>query len=206
MKTLQDLVVYLHRACFSPVTRTWTATIDAGYFATWPGLTSALVRKHLPKSIATAKGHLRQDRKNVRSTKLTTSPTTTQPTDTDQTTRTHCAFVKTVPISGTVYSDQTGRFLTTSSRGTKYVMIFYDYGSSAILAEPLKSRSASELLRAFSTLHQHLTDRGLRPSLQIVGNECPATLKAFMLQTGTKYQLAPPNMHRTNAAEKAIDT
>jgi hypothetical protein len=27
-----------------------------------------------------------------------------------------------------------------------------------------------------------------------------------MLQSGSKYQLAPPNMHRTNAAEKAIDT
>jgi hypothetical protein len=34
MKTLQDLVIYLHRACFSPVTTTWTAAIDAGFFAT----------------------------------------------------------------------------------------------------------------------------------------------------------------------------
>jgi hypothetical protein len=130
----------------------------------------------------------------------------TNPTTTDLLARTHCAFVKTVPISGTVYSDQTARFPTTSSRGTKYVMIFYDHDSSAILAEPLNSRSASELLRAFSKLHQHLTDRGLSPALQILDNECPAALKAFMLKAGTKYQLAPPNMHRTNAAEKAIDT
>jgi hypothetical protein len=69
MKTLADLVQYFHRACFSPVIKTWTQAIDAGFFATWPRLTSALVRKHLPKSVATAKGHLRQDRKNVRSTK-----------------------------------------------------------------------------------------------------------------------------------------
>jgi hypothetical protein len=66
--------------------------------------------------------------------------------------------------------------------------------------------SASELLRAFSKLHQYLTDRSLSPSLQILDNECPAALKAFMLKAGTKYQLAPPNMHRTNAAEKAINT
>jgi hypothetical protein len=85
-------------------------------------------------------------------------------------------------------------------------MIFYDHDSSAILAEPLKARSASELLRAFSKLHQHLTDRGLSPALQILDNECPAALKAFMLKAGTKYQLAPPNTHHTNAAEKAIDT
>ena len=201
MQTLPDLVTYLHRACFSPVPATWTKAIDAGYFATWPGLTSDLVRKHLAKSVATAKGHLRQDRKNVRSTKPTAPLPAPEPT-----TRTHCAFTKIILISGTLYSDQTGHFPTTSSRGSKYVMIFYDFDSSAILAEPLKSRSASELLRAFSKLHQHLTDRGLRPALQILDNECPATLKTFMLQSGTKYQLAPPNIHRTNAAEKAIDT
>ena len=203
MTTLRDLVIYLHRACFSPVTSTWTAAIDEGYFATWPGLTSAVVRKHLPKSLATAKGHLRQIRKNIRSTK----PSAPLPPAPDEpTTRSHFAFFKIVLISGTVYSDQTGRFPHTSSRGTKYIMIFYDYDSNAILAEPLKSRSGSELLRAFSKLHQHLTDRGLRPSLQILDNECPAQLKAFMLTAGTKYQLAPPNMHQTNAAEKAIDT
>jgi hypothetical protein len=35
----QDIVTYLHRACFSPVPSTWLKAIDAGHFATWPGLT-----------------------------------------------------------------------------------------------------------------------------------------------------------------------
>ena len=56
--TKADLVQYLHRTAFEPVVSTWTQAIDSGFFATWPGLTSDLVRKHLPKSIATAKGHL----------------------------------------------------------------------------------------------------------------------------------------------------
>ena len=75
LSTKSDIMKYLHRAAFSPVISTWTITITAGFFTTWPGLTSALVRKHLPKSLATAKGHLRQDRKNVRSTR-NTSPST----------------------------------------------------------------------------------------------------------------------------------
>ncbi len=80
--------------------------------------------------------------------------------------RTHCAFAKTVTLTGTVYSDQTGHIPTLSSRGTKYIMVFYDFDSSAILvAEPLKSLSEPELLRAFTKLHQHLTDRSLRPAL-----------------------------------------
>ena len=68
MKTLPDLVHPLHRACFSPVVDTWWKTIDAGYFTTWPGLTSRLVRKHLPNYTDTANGHLRLSRQHVRST------------------------------------------------------------------------------------------------------------------------------------------
>ena len=68
-KTKADLVQYLHRCAFSPVVHTWTNFIEAGYFATWPSLTSDLVRKHLPKLLSTAKGHLKQDRQNICSTK-----------------------------------------------------------------------------------------------------------------------------------------
>ena len=52
------ITTYLHCACFSPAPSTWTTAIDAGFFSTWPGLTSQLVRQNLPKSVATAKGHL----------------------------------------------------------------------------------------------------------------------------------------------------
>jgi hypothetical protein len=68
------------------------------------------------------------------------------------------------------------------------MMIFYDHDSCTILAEPIKSRSASELLLAFTKLHQYLTSRGHRPALQILDNACPHVLKQYMLSTGTAYQ------------------
>jgi hypothetical protein len=46
--------------------------------------------------------------------------------------RTHCVYMK--PIT-----DQTGRFPITSSRGSKYIMVVYDYDSNAILTKPLTS-------------------------------------------------------------------
>ena len=49
--------------------------------------------------------------------------------------------------------------------------LFYDYDSSAILAKVRKSNSPTELLLAFSKLHQHLTDPSLSPSLQNFDNE-----------------------------------
>ena len=67
--TKQYLVLYLHQAACIPFPLTWMKSIDAGFYATWPGLTSALVCKHLPKSIYTAKGNIRQEQKNLRSTK-----------------------------------------------------------------------------------------------------------------------------------------
>ena len=62
LSTTSDIIQYLHQAAFVPVVSTWTTTITTGFFTTWPGLNSALVYKHLSKSLATAKGHLRQDR------------------------------------------------------------------------------------------------------------------------------------------------
>ena len=59
ISTNSDIFCYLHRAAFSPVISTWTAAIDAGYYTTWPGLTSQIVRKHLPKALTTDQGHLR---------------------------------------------------------------------------------------------------------------------------------------------------
>ena len=43
MNTLPALVQFLHRACFISVVDTWCKDIDAGYFSTWPGLTSNLL-------------------------------------------------------------------------------------------------------------------------------------------------------------------
>jgi hypothetical protein len=62
----QDLVHFLHASAFIPVPDTWLKAIRSGYFATWPGITEDLVRKHLPKELPTGKGHLSQRRKNLR--------------------------------------------------------------------------------------------------------------------------------------------
>jgi hypothetical protein len=68
-KTKAELSQYLHAACFSPVPSTFIQAIKKGHFITWPGLTAELlITKHLPPSIATEKGHIKQEFKNIRST------------------------------------------------------------------------------------------------------------------------------------------
>jgi hypothetical protein len=49
-------------------------------------------------------------------------------------------------MTGKLFTDQTGRFPQKSSRGMQYIMIAYNQDSNTIIAEPIKSRAAHDLL------------------------------------------------------------
>ena len=68
-RTKSELAQWYHATLFSPVKQTLVQAIKKGYFATWPYLKIDLINKHLPQSMATAKGHIHQTRKNLNSTK-----------------------------------------------------------------------------------------------------------------------------------------
>ena len=176
MSTLPTLVQFLHRACFIPVVDTWCKSINAGYFTTCPGLTSKLVRKHLPASIETAKGQLRLTHQHVRSTR--DQPARTPPPQLihqpmmtagilqwENPARENLVCMRPVDVSGQIFSDQTGRFPRVSSRGNMSVMVLYYYDSNVILIEPLKNNTTSELVRAQTRLTQYLLYRGLEATV-----------------------------------------
>ena len=66
------------------------------------------------------------------------------------------AFIKILPISGKISSDNTGRFPVILSRGEKYSMVTTDYDSDTILEEPLTSRTKADLLRSIIKLYNHI--------------------------------------------------
>ena len=61
--------------------------------------------------------------------------------------RANMVFIKILPFSGKISSDQTGKFPVTSRRAEKYIMVMVDYDSDAILADPLTLRADKERLR-----------------------------------------------------------
>ena len=73
-KKKTELIQYLHGCCFSPTPRTFLRAIKNGNFFTWLGLNIPNITRFLPASIATALGHLDQERENLQSTKLTVPP------------------------------------------------------------------------------------------------------------------------------------
>jgi hypothetical protein len=137
----KDLINYLHAACFSPVKSTWITSIKNGNFTSWPGLTEQAVEKHLSKSTSTTKGHFNQQRQNARTTKVKDPKVIVTEPDLNHGIKTQFVYAATID-AGQIYTDQTGRFPVVSSKGNKYIMIFYDYDSNAILEQPIKDRTA----------------------------------------------------------------
>jgi hypothetical protein len=70
----------------------------------------------------------------------------------------------------------------------------------------MKSRSASEWVKAYDHIHQELTAKGFKTKLQALDNEASADLKSFFTANDVEYQLVPLHCHRRNAAERAIQT
>jgi hypothetical protein len=158
--TKADLATFLHACLFSPMVATLLRAIQRGHFVTFPGLTVDLIRRHLLKSTATTKGHMRGQQQNIPSTKISlpSVPLATSldisPSSEPSNPRTMDGFcflsgIQDMREPERSYSDQTGRFPVPSQRGNNYVFVFYDYDANAILTEALPDRSTARPTRIF---------------------------------------------------------
>ena len=96
-----------------------------------PSLFKLAFYKVLPKPMCIQK-RMRQQQMQIEKEETTTK------------TNTAYATIQTIE-TGKSYSDQTGAFLKTSSKGTKYVFVFYHYDSNSIHVQPLKNKTAQEI-------------------------------------------------------------
>jgi hypothetical protein len=78
--------------------------------------------------------------------------------------------------------------------------------SSAIHIEPMKNRSAGEMVQAYQALSDPLNATGIFPLEHILNNKCSALFKQQIQLNKMTYQLVPLSDHRHNRAEKAIQT
>ena len=143
MATNPDLEMYYHRAAFSPVPTKFITAINNGNLSTWPGLTAELISKHLPKILATAKGHDKLARKNISSTRPQ------DPTPDLLVTRTKTIYISVVEPSNLLGTDLTGLFPTIASRGYYYIIVCYIYDTDGIIVRPMKNRSVAEHIRVY---------------------------------------------------------
>jgi hypothetical protein len=211
--TLAETIQFIHQCLFSPSIDTFCKAIDNNQLIGFPPITSNQVRKYLPESTATAKGHMNRLRKGTRSTtKQRHSDQQEIEQDfrplIDETAEVELFIGATIAEQneGTIYTDNTGRFPIQSFHGKKVQFVAYEYRSNAILVQALRDETDKSMLDAFQDIYKYLTDRGFKPKLNVMDNQCSKAVQTFIKSTGADIQLVNPDDHRVNAAERAIQT
>jgi hypothetical protein len=135
---ITNCVAFFHVSLFSPSLSIWCDAIDAGHFTTWPGLTSAQVRRHPPPYFATHKWHIDQQRdKNLSTHPSPAVAQTDGPTDVKEAhddtfppdppaSRSHYIYAECRSSTGMMYMDPTYHFPQPSTSGNWYVLVVYD--------------------------------------------------------------------------------
>jgi hypothetical protein len=131
---------------------TWLKAIKAGNYVEWPMLTERNVQKYYPKTTKTAKGHLNQTRKNVRSTKVKATPLETCDTSRLHGKKVCDVYTQTYMVCIIMFSNQTGQFPIQSLCGIKYIMVMVEIDSNAILVEPMKNRKDAKMIQTYNAL------------------------------------------------------
>ena len=104
------------------------------------------------------------------------------------------------------YSDKTGKFPITSSRGHKYIFVFYHYDANTINGIVIKIRNTTEICEAWQTAYYQLKARGEAPNIHILDKKISNDTKTIFKESQVEYQLVPPHIHRRNTTERAIHT
>ena len=72
-------------------------------------------------------------------------------------------YVQIDQVRDTIYTDQTGKFSITSSRGHKYIMILCTIDVNMVLAEPMKNSSEVAMTETYQNLIKRLNDARIFP-------------------------------------------
>ena len=106
----------------------------------------------------------------------------------------------------TIYTDQTGQFLHASICGYNYQMIIHKIDGNSTWVELMKNKLQGEMIRARRDALLRIEIQNIVPVRQILDNEISEAYKQEIRNTGMTYQLVPPDNHRRNIAERAIQT
>ena len=223
----KDAQCLFWQQCFASATKNalLKASTNGLFKSVFPQLTPEFIRLHYVDSTATATGYLQRSRQRRSSKKrpqhpptepqlqrpatlltntlLSPSPTQGQTTNTQHLLRLHLLTPNDAAIE---YSDIMYPFPTTNI----YYLILYAYDPNYIqiiplVGAPTTSTLITAYLKAWATLQQNSTFN-YKPTLEITDNIVHEQLHAHFTKHGIAVQLVPPNNHRSNNSERAIQT
>jgi len=212
-QTHGELVRYVHATMGAPANPTFITAISKGYIEP-PGVTVEMVRKNLPSSVATAKGHLHLTKQGLRSTQPNvkqsdeTEHDFTFPKKTvfkDKHIILTCKIISTEDMQD-LHADLAGRFPYKSKRGKQYIAVFFNEETNYIHFELLCNRSAAEIAKAYKAAIDFFEDRNIGTKVMHLDGETSDELERYMKKRDINIQFCPPSNHRTLKAERAVQT
>ena len=212
-----ERVRWYHAAMGSPTYSTFLAAQELGILP-FPLLTSNMIRQNKPKSLASAQGHLDQQRQPPRKDRR--KPKQESTLKNDEELNDTFPNVKSAPnfnvlmtifpaasCTNRAHADLTGRFPHVSMHGNEYILVFYIEDANYIVMTPMRNRTSSEYKNAFRKILLRLRASGFKPHFQRLDNEVSQELLEMLIdEFKVKIELVPPHVHRANKAERAIRT
>ncbi len=120
--------------------------------------------------------------------------------------RIHIIFMTIIEITDMLFSNQLGWFPIMSNRGNKYVVIFYIYNTNFVKSIPIKSPTNEEFLPVYTLANAYLTACGFKLQLHKMDNKISYDVENLIRKECSRLKYTPPNIHRTNLAEREIWT
>ena len=215
----EQLIKYYHASLGSHPKSTLSNAASAGYLQGCPGLSHQAINKFIMVEDATEMGHMRKSPAGARSTtkkrgkskefileqQEASAEAMATPVQEPDNKKTRLVFMTAKLADDFIASDQTGAYPRTSTRGCKYICVFYIFDANCIKGIPIKSRHSSELLKAYQTIYKWCERRGFKPSLHRMDNETSQEVKEFIADQQTDLQYVSPGRHCA-PAEKAVQT
>ena len=114
---------FLHAALGNPTQATLLTAAQHGNLVTFPGMTPQNISRHFPESDETQKGHMKQMKQGVRSTKIVDEDAMLGVKHQPGVKHKDVYLIVFDATKKSMFSDQTGKFPITSACGNKYIMV-----------------------------------------------------------------------------------
>ncbi len=115
-------------------------------------------------------------------------------------------FVNIYELAERIHTDQTGAFPVTSQRGYRYIMVGIHIDANYIFCETMKNRTEGEMITAYQQMVDRMQLAGLGLKHHRLDNECSNNFKKCIRKNNMTHEIVPPDCHRRNMAERAIQT
>jgi hypothetical protein len=210
-------MLYYHALAGFPTKESLLDAVHTGNYATWPGLTTAMIRKHFANSDDMQKSNMKGQCQGVRSTKqkalehilareqhIKIEPgTENSPTQIKQHDN---IFIQIVDLANTIHLDQTGAFPFTMQYSNRYIMDIIHVDANCIFCKPMKNKTEGEMIATYPKIVNQMRRASLGLKHHQLDNEALATFKEFIKANRMIHKLVPPRNHRRNLVERSIQT